>query len=38
VYFQGADAPSDKDSDTMTADKARVTVDQMAKRATKKDI
>lgn len=38
VYFQGADAPSDKDSDTMTADQARVTVDQMAKRATKKDI
>ena len=36
VYFQGADAPSDKDSDTMTVDQARKTVDSMAKRASAK--
>jgi hypothetical protein len=36
VYFQGADAPSDKDSDTMTVDQARKTVDSMAKRASTK--
>ncbi len=36
VYFQGANAPSDKDSDTMTVDQARKTVDSMAKRASAK--
>ncbi len=36
VYFQGADAPSDKDNDTMTVDQARKTVDSMAKRASTK--